>query len=211
MQPIAKGHVDKHPPPSSDDAEILKQISQGDVHHFETFVDRYKARLLAFVHHRIGDIHRAEDITQDVFLRAFRAARRSGYRGNDCAAAWLFSIARNCVTDYFRARSLDRTVFQSHQATGAHATESAPESQREQPEENESRTPIAAAGGMEAILGSLPEAQREVLVLRVFSEFTFAEIADAVGCKLPTVKSRMRYALEKVRELLIQAGSDDNE
>ncbi len=198
----------REPCPVLDDGVVLAQIGRGNLLHFDAFVDRYKTRLLAYIHHRIDDIHRAEDITQEVFLRAFRTARRGAYRGGASAGAWLFVIARNCITDYLRACGRRTVVYQGDLAdddrlfTKVHHPA--------QTESNPRLSRIADRGGVEAILARLPEPQREVLALKVFSELTFAEIAEVVDCGLSTVKSRMRYAVAKVRELLTQAEDAEN-
>ena len=195
--------------PMTDDGNLLKRISHGDLDRFDEFVDRYKARLMSYICPRIRDVHRAEDLTQEVFLRAFRAARRGDYRGGSNAAGWLFTIARNCVTDYLRACGKEAVVPVDE------LEEKAPRCAGEEPcdaSARSSETPaeIAAAGGIDGILAALPEPQREVLTLKVLSGLTFAEIAEVMDCKLSTVKSRMHYALTKAREIVVRAGSESN-
>ena len=195
--------------PASHDGDLLERISHGDLDHFDEFVDRYKARLMSYICPRIRDVHRAEDLTQEVFLRAFSAARRGDYRGGNNAAGWLFAIARNCVTDYLRACGKEATVPVDE------LEEEVPRRAAEDPRDAAARsreTPavIAAAGGIDGILASLPGPQREVLTLKVLSGLTFAEIAKVMDCKLSTVKSRMHYALIKAREIVVQAGSENN-
>ena len=174
-----------------DDAAILGRIARGDLEYFDVFVNRYKQRLLGYVCRRIGDRHRAEDITQDVFLRAFRAVRADGYRGGSCAASWLFTIARNCVVDYLRARREEATLHADFSDQPARRPEGA-----------------AAEGSerVQAIMSQLPEPQREVVALKVFCDLTFGEIGQVMDCSVSTAKSRMRYGLEKIRELLVEDG-----
>jgi len=182
-----------------DDAAILREISNSNLEHFDVFVDLYREKLLGYIHHRINDFHQAEDLTQDVFLRAFRAAAHGEYDGRASVATWLFTIARNGVTDYLRAQA--KEPVQLHNIGTAEPV-AAPASHGP----NQER-------GWEAnsVLDRLPEPQREVVALKVFGGLTFSEIAKAVGCPLATVKSRMRYALLKVRELLTQDGDISHE
>jgi len=74
--------------PPSDDAAILRQIARGDLSGFDAFVGRYRAKLMSYAYQRVGDLHRAEDIAQEVFLRAFRAAADGGFRGKGSARPW---------------------------------------------------------------------------------------------------------------------------
>ena len=97
----------RHPPDQRpiavEDAEILAEIARGDLRRFDALVDRYKCRLLSYIGHRVADRHHAEDLTQESFLRLFRAARSGGYSGQASVSTWLFTIAENCATDYLRA------------------------------------------------------------------------------------------------------------
>ncbi len=180
-------------PNGPDDAEVLSEIARGELDRFDAFVDRYKGRLFAFIRQRVGDAHRAEDLTQDVFLRAFRAARRGGYDGRPNAGAWLFSIAHNCVTDYLRLLARRPVVVDAGAGdVPARSTEPA------------RRDPLRST--VYAMLAHLPPEQREVVVLKAVGGLTFAEIAAVVGCPVPTAKSRMRYGLEKLRALLSEGG-----
>jgi len=179
---------DGRPPP--DDAAILRQTARGDLSGFDAFVGRYRSRLISYVCQRLGDVHRAEDIAQEVFLRAFRAAARGGFRGKGSAAPWLFAIARNCVTDYLRARDQEVLPLPAD-ATGV---EGLAGGRGGSPSEDN-----CPAGDL---LANLPEAQRDVVALKVLCGLTFAEIGEVVGCPTATAKSRMRYGLCKLRERL---------
>ena len=73
----------------ANDGAVLRAAARGDLTHFDAFVDRHKVVLLNYIHQRVHDAHRAEDLTQEVFLRAFQAAARGEYRGRADASAWL--------------------------------------------------------------------------------------------------------------------------
>src|SRR4051794_12896515 len=100
----AGDHRDESPSQPAD-AEILKQIANGDLSRFDDLVDRYKTRLFRHIHRRIRDPHRAEDLTQEIFLRLFRAARAGAYTGQARVVTWLFTIPGNCVTDHLRGEA----------------------------------------------------------------------------------------------------------
>ena len=175
-----------------DDADALRRIARGDLTRFDAFVGRYRARVTSYVFHRVGDLHRAEDIAQEAFLRAFRAAADGGFRGNGSAAPWLFAIARNCATDYLRGREAPAVPLPVEGL--------AADGQRRAADEDDPASDLLAA---------LPEPQRDVVALKVLCGLTFSEIAEVMGCPAETAKSRMRYGLRKLREALSQQRRGD--
>jgi len=183
------------PLPPTDDY-LLARIAGGDDDQFHVFVDRHKRPLMVFIYHRLRDVHRSEDLTQEVFIKAFMAARKGNWRRGRSVKAWLFSIAANLVTDSVRTRAY-RAASASDSDPGLQSDPSAPE------EDN----PLAAAAYAEsarrvgALVRSLPSEQREVVALKVFGGLTFAELASVVGAPEPTVKTRMQLATRKLREL----------
>jgi RNA polymerase sigma-70 factor, ECF subfamily len=173
------------------DALLLSRIAEGDLAVFDHFVDRYKHRLVAYLGRRIPDMHHREDLAQEVFMRAFRAARQGTYTGEASVATWLFTIAGNCVNDHLRARVRRPETASSQLADDPLASRLAP-----------GLTPADAAARQEGdqrvrrLLLLLSPEQQQVVTLRIFGGLTFSEIAEVTGCPLPTVKSRMAYALD---------------
>jgi len=177
------------PAPSTQesDAAALQRVAAGDLQPFDELVDRYKHRLFRHIRRRIADPHKAQDLTQEVFLRLFRAARSGGYRaGQSRVVTWLFTIAGNVVTDHLRAegvRSAVRAVREETEPQDPHHAAAA--------REGESR--------VRRLLLELPEAQRQVVELHVLDGLSFADVAELVGAPIPTVKSRLVYALRKLK------------
>jgi len=172
------------------DAAALNGVTRGDFAGFDELVDRHKVRLFRHIRRRIADPHKAEDLTQEAFLRLFRAARESGYSaGRARVVTWLFTIAANVVTDHLRAegvRESVRLVREQSEPTDPHDAAAA--------REGESR--------VRRLLLELPEAQRTVVELHVLDGLTFADVAELVGAPVPTVKSRLVYALRKLKRLM---------
>jgi RNA polymerase sigma-70 factor (ECF subfamily) len=173
-----------------EDADALAGVAAGDLGAFNGLVNRHKHRLIQHIRRRISDPHQAEDVAQEAFLRLFRAARAARYSGQSRVITWLFAIAGNCVTDHLRNQSRRR-------AGGADvANESEPSDPSATAERNE------ADRRVEDLLARLPDPQREVIELHVLDGLTFREIAELAGCPVPTVKSRLVYALRKLKQLL---------
>jgi len=179
------------PSPAPDaDAAALARVARGDLAGFDELVDRHKVRLFRHIRRRIADPHKSEDLTQEAFLRLFRAARDGGYSaGRARVVTWLFTIAANVVTDHLRAegvRESVRLVREQTEPTDPHDAAAA--------REGESR--------IRRLLLELPEAQRTVVELHVLDGLTFTDVAELVGAPVPTVKSRLVYALRKLKRLM---------
>ncbi len=186
----------------------------GDVAAFQELVLRHERPLWTFLRRFVRDAATAEDLLQEVFLRVVRAA--GDWKGDAKFSTWLYTIARNLCTDQARRAVHRRALSLDAAAPGA-------------PMGDEGSGPVLGdriAGGsgtlapaedaamdrqlgaeMNRAVDALPDDQREVFLMREVMDMPFSEIALAVGASEPTVKSRMRYALEKLR--LALAGFHD--
>jgi RNA polymerase sigma-70 factor (ECF subfamily) len=197
-------HPPERPPTAVEDAEILAEIARGDLRRFDALVDRYKSRLMSYLGHRVPDRHHAEDLTQESFLRLFRAARNGGYSGRASVSTWLFTIAENCTTDYLRAAGRRPLTLETDTAGGN--TDTSPGMLDCRP--SAAIDPARAAASREsqrraeALLDGLPDEQRRVVALKVLGGLTLAEVAAVVGCPLGTAKSRLLYGLRKIEASL---------
>lgn len=175
------------------EGRLLAEIAHGNFAHFDVLVDRYKHRVFRFIRIRVGDWHTAQDLTQETFLRLFRAARANGYNGRASVSTWLFTIARNCTVDHLRAqqRRQDRPgAARSLSAVNVqHSAEIGPA------EQVGLRERIRV---VKKLLGGLPPEQREVIELKVWAGMSFPQIAELTGRPVTTVKSQMSYGLVKL-------------
>lgn len=210
----------RHPPERPSiavvDAEILAEIAQGNLRRFDTLVNRYKCRLMSYIGHRVPDQHCAEDLTQESFLRLFRAAQNGGYSGKASVSTWLFTIAGNCVTDHLRASGRRPLTLETDTAReNGVSADASPSILDSSP--SAVLDPAKAASHREsqrraeALLDSLPEKQRRVVALKVLGGLTVAEVAEVVGCSLGTAKSRLLYGLRKIEASLARSGRPDHE
>ena len=195
-------------PSVASDAQLLAEVTQGILDRFDVLVDRYKVRLTSYIRHRVPDLHHAEDLAQETFLRMFRAARADQYAGRASVATWLFTIADNCVTDYLRA--VGRRPLALETDAGSRADR--PSSGVLDVTPAEGSDPMESASHREgqlradALLAPLPDDQRRVVALKVLGGLTLSEIAEKLGCPVGTVKSRLFYGLRKIEESLVRSG-----
>ena len=178
----------------------MHAFCRGDARSFEILVARHQRGVFNFLFRSVRNQSRAEELLQEVFLRVVRA--RSRYEASAKFTTWLYSIARNlCVDESRRAKFRDHQSLDAPRRGNKDGAGSPMVAQlaAEQVPTDEAADAPTIRNRVEAAVQSLPEEQREVFLLRQISGLSFREIADAIGIPENTVKSRMRYALEKLR------------
>jgi RNA polymerase sigma-70 factor (ECF subfamily) len=178
---------------NSSDEALVAGLANGDREAALVLVRRYQARLFGLTLAITRDRGTAEEAAQDAFVKAWRyAASYDPRRGS--VAAWLLSIARNAALDHARARG------RRPEQTGTEVlTEVAGPVDVDSPYED--LAPLARA------VRGLPEEQRAVLMAAVYQGFTTREISEAWHLPVGTVKTRLRLALGKLRELSLEVAS----
>ena len=178
--------------------DLLQQYRKGHHEALETIVELTRVPLYRFILGLVRDPHVAEDVFQDVWLRAIKGLHR--YE-RDRLLAWLFRIARNRVIDLSRKRKPDASL-QQPVGSGTEATtleyflsSSSPGGER-----NTSNRELAQR--IFQAVDRLPPEQREVYLMRTEAEIPFKEIALAQGVPLNTALARMQYALKRLRSEL---------
>jgi RNA polymerase sigma-70 factor (ECF subfamily) len=178
------------------DEELLCAYQSGETQAFEMLLVRYRRPLFNFLLRSVRDRGRAEELYQDVWMRVIE--RCAEFRGDAKFSTWLYTIARNRCVDHQRKMvfrrhaSLDATVPGSAQSLGERVPNPGPSTDRLAMRRT-LQTRIAEA------VEELPEDQREVFLMRQVQGLAFKEIAEVVGVSANTVKSRMRYALERLQ------------
>ncbi|MFP6583077.1 MAG: sigma-70 family RNA polymerase sigma factor [Candidatus Hydrogenedentota bacterium] len=183
------------------DQLLVEQCQGGDIAAFDDLVLRYKDRIYNVVYRFVGHHEDAQDVVQEVFMRAYRGIQ--DFQGRSQVYTWLYSIASNLARNALRdggrkgrgqGLSLNRleedAPTMAQQATRVDAT---PDRIAEQHELNDVL--------QECIL-LLPEHYRMVFVLRTFDQLSYDEIAEALGCPSGTVKSRLNQARALLRDAL---------
>jgi RNA polymerase sigma-70 factor (ECF subfamily) len=172
----------KHPA----DDPIRAALARDDPAAVELLWDRYADDLLAFLQARLGSRHDAEDVLQAVFVRIVRKRRQLAQARQ--LNAYVYQIARNEAAQYQRSRQR-KGVVGSEREPWLVATQS-----------DDAGKELAEQ--LQAALAQLSPEQREVVVLKMYREKTFREIAGLLHVSLNTAASRYRYGLEKLRTLL---------
>ena len=186
------------------DEQLMQAYREGNPRAFELLLARHERKVWNFLRRSVGDPTLAEDLLQEVFLRVIRAQADVDWRGEARFTTWVYTIARNLCIDHARravhrdARSLDAPT-----RVDAEASETLHDRLADGGRDAEGLTSDAQVRvRVDEAVAALPPDQREVFLLREVMDLPFAEIATVVGAPEPTVKSRMRYALERLREAL---------
>jgi RNA polymerase sigma-70 factor, ECF subfamily len=188
----------EHPATDSDEALMLA-FAAGDMAAFDTLYARHKRGLYAFVARLlIGQGIAVDDVFQDVWLSVSRV--RAQYRPSAQFRTWLYQIARNRTIDLLREKR--PTLASELQAAedDADPFEAVPDTLTPTPDMALDRRQKAAA--IARALAALPAVQREAFLLREHSELPLEEVARLTGVNVETAKSRLRYAVAKLRAAL---------
>ncbi|HNQ04975.1 MAG TPA: sigma-70 family RNA polymerase sigma factor [Thiobacillaceae bacterium] len=176
------------------DEALMLAYRAGEVAAFTALYARWRARLYRYLAHQAPD--HAEELFQDVWLKVVRA--RGHYEVTAKFSTWLFRIAHNRLMDHFRARG--RCVLE--------CADQPMDDPADDPAAPDSQAPPAMLARKEiardilACLEALPAPQREAFLLAEEAGMSLAEIAQAAGVGRETAKSRLRYALDRLRRCL---------
>src|SRR5687767_13323621 len=174
------------------DEQLMLAYAGGDAAAFETLYARHKGALFRYVLRSVKGRGEAEELFQDIWMKVIEA--RSRYAPKAKFTTWLYTVAHNRLVDHWRARGLT-VVSTDDEESGVPEPAAAPSSEPHRVSEaRETLERLAAA------LAALPVAQREAFLLHHEAELSVAQIAQATGANEEAAKSRLRYAMNKLRE-----------
>lgn len=174
------------------DETLMLAYAAGDAAAFEQLYARHRGKLYRYLQRQLRDNAVADELFQDVWQRVIAA--RSGWKPDAGFATWLYTIAHHRLGDHWR--SLKHRPSAPADADERMARVADPDTPERVLSEFERRRQLQLA------LDDLPEEQREVLLLRLEQELTLEEIGGITGVGRETVKSRLRYAMDKLRARL---------
>ena len=185
--------------PASDEVLMLR-YKDGDLGAFEVIIEKHQQPLFSFVYRFCNDYHQAQDLVQDVFLRLVKMSRN--YEPRAKFTTYLYTIAHNVCIDHIRRKKRRQNVSLSDpiDAENGLTLEETMKDGRANPQRDFQQKSFEQA--LHQAVEDLPPEQREVFLLREQQNLAFDEIARIVGCLPSTAKSRMRYALQSIREKL---------
>jgi RNA polymerase sigma-70 factor, ECF subfamily len=185
------------------DEELVARSRTGDTESFNQLVRRWERPIFALAYRTLGREEDARDVTQETFLRAFRAL--PGFKGDAKFSSWLYRIALNLCRDWMRR---DRRAPMVDVPEGVEIHELAIDKQETATVED-----LAAraelSGAVAEAMEKLPAEQRTAIILKEYHGLTFQEIAELTNCPLSTAKTRLYQGLALLRRYLAEQGKFD--
>jgi RNA polymerase sigma-70 factor (ECF subfamily) len=189
---------------SMSDEDLMKLCQEGDEGAFEVLFQRYEGQALSFIHRLIGDQSRTEALGQEAFLRIFKDAK--SYQYPRSFTTWFYTIVRNLCKNELRWRSrhptvsIEESVDHSDHGGGDHSARIGDFLRSESTDPLDGMVSREMNQKLEAALASLPELEREILILNRFQGLKYREISEVVGVPISTVRARIYSALERLRK-----------
>ena len=178
------------------DEDLVARSKTGDTDSFNQLVKRWERPIFALAYRTLGREQDARDVTQETFLRAFRAL--GGFKGDAKFSSWLYRIALNLCRDWMRK---DRRTPVVAVPEGVEMEQLAAEGgPSETVEDLAARAELS--GIVRTAMEQLSAEQRESIILKEYHGLTFQEIADLMKCPLSTVKTRVYQGLSTLRKEL---------
>lgn len=186
---------DAHPAAPAEgvsDEALVQRLRAGEGPAGEALVRRHQQALIRYLQRLTGNDHQAEELHQQTWLSALDHLDRFDPAISGGFKAWIFRIATNKANDMWRSRARQRAA---HEGLRLVREDSAPPA-GERIEWGE------LAGKLKHAIERLPDAQRQVVMLRYYSGMKFIEIAELLGCPLNTALGRMHKAVQKLRQMM---------
>ena len=183
-------------PSNFTDADLVKSYINGSEIALETLVNRHKLQIFNFINSKINDRDTSEDIFQDTFIKVIRTLKNGLYNEEGKFLPWIMRIAHNLVIDHFRKSNRIPTIenkeefdiFQFVSDTSPNAENILIEDQ--------------ILKDIQKLIQELPDDQKEVLIMRLYRDMSFKEIAENTKVSINTALGRMRYAIINLRKLI---------
>ena len=183
-------------PPS--DSILVSHYLKGSELALEQLILRHQARLFNFINSKVQDHDTAEDIFQDTFIKVIRTIKGGQYNEEGKFLPWIMRIAHNLVIDFFRKNNRmpklrtteEFDIFQF-------LSDDTPNAEHRLAQDQ-------VVKDLQKLVQELPEDQKEVLVMRLYRDMSFKEIAENTNVSINTALGRMRYAIINLRKLIAE-------
>jgi len=178
------------------DAVLVSNYIKGDEQALSVLITRHKQKIYSFIYSKVYDRDITEDIFQDTFIKVIRTLKLGKYNEEGKFLPWVMRIAHNLVIDHFR-KSNRMPKFDN---TGEFSIFSVLSDSSLDAEKGMIKEQIES--DLRRLIQELPEDQKDVLVMRMYSDMSFKEISEKTGVSINTALGRMRYALINLRKLI---------
>jgi len=181
------------------DKELLESYQAGDFKAIQSLVMRHRQRIYTSIYMLVKDRHIAEDIFQDTVLKVMETLKQERYTESGKFLPWAMRIAHNLSIDHFRrGKKMPTITTEDGTDVFSYLRFTDEKTAEDRMMETQSHSKIRD------LIQALPEEQREVVVMRMYGDMSFKEIAAMTDVSINTALGRMRYALNNLRKLIRQ-------
>ena len=178
------------------DADLITEYLNGSETSLEKLINRHQLQIFNFINSKVNDRDKSEDIFQDTFIKVIRTLKNGSYNEEGKLLPWVMRIAHNLVIDHFRKNSRipiienkeEFDIFQFLSDTTPNAEVALVQEQ--------------VLKDIQNLVDELPEDQKEVLIMRLYRDMSFKEIAENTNVSINTALGRMRYAIINLRKMI---------
>lgn len=178
------------------DALLVRNYIAGDEQALAILIERHQSKIYGFIYSKVQDRDITDDVFQDTFIKVIKTLKSNSYNEEGKFLPWVMRIAHNLIVDHFRKNKKmpmqreteEYSVFSYMSDTSMNI-------------EGRIITEQVEAD-LIRILDELPADQKEVLVMRMYQDLSFKEIADLTGVSINTALGRMRYAILNLRKVI---------
>src|ERR1700731_4574030 len=181
--------------------DLVKRCQAGDTEAFDELVTRYRTRIFSMIYNMVHSEQDAWDLAQDSFVKAWRSIKR--FRGRSSFYTWIYRIVMNVTIDWLRKKQVKGAGTEFNDAIQLREIEPAPRTCPKAdplPYERMERTEVRAR--IDNAITQLSPEHRAVILMKETEGMQYHEIAEALGCSIGTVMSRLFYARKKLQNLL---------
>lgn len=178
------------------DAVLVKNYVGGDEIALAALIERHQSKIYGFIYSKVMDRDVTEDIFQDTFIKVIKTLKTKNYNEEGKFLPWVMRIAHNLIVDHFRkTKKMPFNRDTEEYSVFSIMTDNSPNIESRIISEQ-------VEVDLQRLINELPDDQREVLVMRIYDDLSFKEIADLTGVSINTALGRMRYALMNLRKVI---------
>lgn len=178
------------------DSDLVQEYLSGSEIALEKLIKKHQARIFNFINSKVQDRDTAEDIFQDTFIKVIRTLKGGQYNEEGKFLPWIMRIAHNLVIDFFRKNNRMPKVKNTEEFDiFRFISDNSPNAEHSMVQDQ-------VVKDLQKLIQELPEDQKQVLIMRLYRDMSFKEIAENTNVSINTALGRMRYAIINLRKLI---------
>ena len=182
--------------PQPTDAILVSNYISGSEIALEALITRHKLRIFNFIKSKVLDVDTAEDLFQDTFIKVIKTLKTGTYNEQGKFLPWVMRIAHNLVIDFFRKNNRIPTIENNDEYdVFKFISDNTPNVEKALFQDQ-------IIKDLQKLVHELPEDQKEVLIMRLYRDMSFKEIAENTNVSINTALGRMRHAIINIRKLV---------